>query len=166
MAQRLIPPHRQTFMGLDNAQLIRLFDILLCVLILPWLIPILLVVSAAVKLTSPGPVFFRSKRVGKNEQLFAIYKFRTMYDGANRKGPAITVKDDPRITPVGGWLRRHKLDELPQLINVLKGDMSLIGPRPLLMDYLPLYNETQLKRHSVKPGLTGWAQINGGNDLL
>ena len=78
MAQRLIPPHRQTFMGLDNAQLIRLFDILLCVLILPWLIPILLVVSAAVKLTSPGPVFFRSKRVGKNEQLFAIYKFRTM----------------------------------------------------------------------------------------
>src|SRR6266508_3653876 len=97
-----------------DSQLFRMFDVLLCVLVLPYLIPLFLVVAVAIKLTSPGPVFFRAKRVGQHGQLFTIYKFRSMYDGADRKGPGITGHSDPRITAVGRFMRRYKFDELPQ----------------------------------------------------
>ena len=108
-------------------------------------------------------VFFCQKRPGKNAKIFKVIKFKTMNDRRDAKG--VLLSDSERLTPIGKLVRQTSLDELPQLINVLKGDMSLIGPRPLLVEYLPLYNETQKHRHEVKPGITGWAQVNGRNAI-
>ena len=110
-----------------------------------------------------SPIFFTQDRVGKNNKVFKMIKFRSMKDGVDKNGNLLP--DEMRLTKFGKILRSTSLDELPELINVLKGDMSLIGPRPLLVDYLPLYNENQVRRHNVLPGLTGWAQINGRNSL-
>lgn len=122
------------------------------------------IIAAAIKLNSKGPVFFRSDRVGKGGKIFKVYKFRTMIKDAMSVGMGIeTAKDDFRITSVGKFLRSLSLDELPQLINVLKGEMSLIGPRPALPHQVEKYSEFEKKRLTVKPGITGWAQVNGRN---
>ncbi|WP_134702552.1 sugar transferase [Ammoniphilus sp. YIM 78166] len=109
------------------------------------------------------PIFFKQQRPGINGKPFILYKFRTMTDERDEKGELLP--DHIRLTKLGGFIRKYSLDELPQLYNVLKGDMSFVGPRPLLMDYLPLYTEEQAKRHFVKPGITGWAQVNGRNSI-
>lgn len=141
----------------------RIFDFTasLCGLIL--LLPILIVVALLIRLNLGSPIFFTQDRVGKNNEVFKMIKFRSMKDGVDNDGNLLP--DEMRLTKFGKVLRSTSLDELPELINVLKGDMSLIGPRPLLVDYLPLYNEDQIRRHNVLPGLTGWAQINGRNNL-
>src|SRR3546814_372378 len=110
-----------------------------------------------------GSPFFLQRRPGKNQQAFSIIKFKTMLPPVDRNGRHLSSKE--RITPFGMRLRKLSLDEIPQLFNVLKGDMSIVGPRPLLFDYIPLYNEEQLRRHEVKPGITGWAQVNGRNRI-
>ena len=141
----------------------RIFDFTtsLCGLIL--LLPILIVVALLIRLNLGSPIFFTQDRVGKQNKVFKMIKFRSMKDGVDKDGNLLP--DEMRLTKFGKILRSTSLDELPELINVLKGDMSLIGPRPLLVDYLPLYNEDQIRRHNVLPGLTGWAQINGRNSL-
>ena len=123
--------------------------------------PIFLIVFIALLLANKGKVFFLQKRPGKNEEIFKIIKFRTMND--NRDAHGNLLPDEERLTTIGKLVRKTSLDEIPQLINVLLGNMSLIGPRPLLPEYLPLYNDFQKKRHLIKPGITGWAQINGRN---
>ena len=141
----------------------RIFDFTasLCGLIL--LSPILIVVALLIRLNLGSPIFFTQDRVGKHNKVFKMIKFRSMKDGVDKDGNLLP--DEMRLTKFGKMLRSTSLDELPELISVLKGDMSLIGPRPLLVDYLPLYNEDQIRRHNVLPGLTGWAQINGRNSL-
>ena len=138
----------------------RLFDIAFALLALLLLGPLLLVVALWVRLDSPGPVFFRQQRVGRSGQLFDIYKFRTMQTGAEAMGPQITVGEDARITRAGVWLRRAKVDELPQFLNVLRGDMSVVGPRPEVPRYVAQYpadvRETVL---SVRPGITDLASV-------
>jgi len=138
----------------------RLFDIAFAALALLLLCPLLLAIALWVRLDSPGPVFFRQQRVGRGGRLFGIYKFRTMYTGAEAMGPQITVGEDARITRAGAWLRRSKVDELPQFLNVLRGDMSVVGPRPEVPRYVALYpaevRETVL---SVRPGITDLASI-------
>lgn len=139
------------------------FDLLLIFLALPILIPVVLLVSVWVGIKLGVPVFFTQVRPGLNGKLFCMYKFRSM---TNQKDATGQLKPDhERITPFGMSLRRTSLDELPELWNVIKGDMSLVGPRPLLAEYLPLYSPTQARRHLVKPGITGWAQINGRNAI-
>ena len=123
--------------------------------------PIFLIVFIALLLANKGKVFFLQKRPGKNEEIFKIIKFRTMNDKRDAQGNLLP--DEERLTSIGKLVRKTSLDEIPQLINVLLGNMSLIGPRPLLPEYLPLYNDFQKKRHLIKPGITGWAQINGRN---
>ena len=125
----------------------------------PLLIPIIVLLALA----NRGKPFFFQKRPGKDERIFNIIKFKTMTDEKDRNGDLLP--DDKRLTGVGKFVRKTSIDEIPQLINVLKGDMSLIGPRPLLPQYLPLYSERQKKRHEVKPGITGWAQVNGRNAI-
>ncbi len=141
----------------------RIFDFTasLCGLIL--LSPILIVVALLIRLNLGSPIFFTQDRVGKHNKVFKMIKFRSMKDVGDKDGNLLP--DEMRLTKFGKILRSTSLDELPELINVLKGDMSLIGPRPLLVDYLPLYSEDQIRRHNVLPGLTGWAQINGRNNL-
>lgn len=125
--------------------------------------PIFLFVMIALTIANNGNPFFIQKRPGKNERIFNIIKFKTMNDKKDAQGNLLPDKD--RLTKVGAFVRKTSLDEIPQLINVLKGDMSLVGPRPLLPQYLPLYNPEQKKRHQVKPGITGWAQVNGRNAI-
>lgn len=123
--------------------------------------PIFLIVFIALLLANKGKVFFLQNRPGKNEEIFKIIKFRTMNEKKDAHGNLLP--DEERLTSIGKLVRKTSLDEIPQLINVLLGNMSLIGPRPLLPEYLPLYNDFQKKRHLIKPGITGWAQINGRN---
>jgi len=141
----------------------RLFDIFVsgCALVL--LLPILIVVTTFVRIKLGTPVFFNQIRPGFNGKSFELVKFRTMLDAMDKGGNQLP--DDLRMTTFGTMLRSTSLDELPELWNVLKGDMSLVGPRPLLMEYLPLYSEQQKRRHEVRPGITGWAQVNGRNSL-
>lgn len=138
-----------------------LFDFILSLIGLIVLSPLFLVVFIALLINNHGKVFFLQDRPGKNEKIFKIIKFRTMNDKRDNEGNLLS--DTKRLTAIGKIVRKTSLDEIPQLINVMKGDMSLIGPRPLLPEYLPLYNEEQRKRHLIKPGITGWAQINGRN---
>ncbi|SPO53949.1 putative UDP-galactose phosphate transferase (WeeH) [Pseudomonas sp. JV551A1] len=125
--------------------------------------PVILVVAVLIKRRLGGPVLFRQVRPGLGGKPFEMIKFRTMRDACDSNG--VPLPDSQRMTPFGSFLRSSSLDELPELWNVLKGEMSLVGPRPLLMEYLPLYNERQYLRHKVRPGVTGWAQINGRNAL-
>lgn len=141
----------------------RLFDVVCSILFLLVLSPLLLCIYVALFFVNKGDVFFKQHRPGKNEHLFTLLKFKTMTGSRNAAGELLP--DELRVTWLGKILRYTSLDELPQLINVLKGDMSLVGPRPLLEEYLFLYNEQQKKRHAVRPGITGWAQVNGRNSL-
>jgi len=137
----------------------RLFDFLSALIGLIVLSPLLLITSVVIKLTSPGPVFHRGERVGLNGKVFKLYKFRTMIVNAAKMGPGITAQNDPRITRVGQLLRATKIDELPQLINVLKGDMSLVGPRPEDPRYVAQYTPEQKRILSVRPGITSAASL-------
>lgn len=125
--------------------------------------PVILVTYFSVRMALGSPAFFRQTRPGLHGAPFAMIKFRTMLDRVDADG--LPLSDEQRLTRFGRWLRATSLDELPELWNVLKGDMSLVGPRPLLMEYLPLYNPVQMRRHAVKPGITGWAQVHGRNAL-
>lgn len=139
----------------------RLLDIVLSSLALLVLSPVLLATAILVRTKLGSPVIFKQSRPGKNEKIFNLYKFRSMAD--QRDGNGNLLPDEVRLTKFGKMLRSTSLDELPELLNILKGDMSIIGPRPLLVKYLPLYNEEQKHRHDVRPGLTGWAQAHGRN---
>lgn len=141
----------------------RLFDILIASLTLILFLPLCLVIAYKVRKNLGSPVLFKQTRPGLHGKPFEMIKFRTMKDGTDKNGNLLP--DSERLTPFGNMLRATSLDELPELWNVIKGDMSLVGPRPLLMEYLPLYNERQAKRHDVKPGITGYAQINGRNAI-
>lgn len=141
----------------------RTFDIVAAIGGLIVFSPIIIVVAILVRVNLGSPILFIQDRVGKNNKIFKMMKFRTMKDGVDKYGNLLP--DGERLTNFGKILRSTSLDELPELINILKGDMSLIGPRPLLVEYLPLYNEEQKRRHDVLPGLTGWAQINGRNSI-
>jgi len=141
----------------------RLVDVSSSIVLLMLLSPIILFTAMFVKAKLGSPVLFKQKRPGLYGKPFWLYKFRTMTDGRDRFGELLP--DKLRLTPAGQFLRKYSLDELPQLINVLKGELSLVGPRPLLMEYLPLYTEEQAKRHLVRPGITGLAQISGRNSL-
>lgn len=141
----------------------RIFDIFLSGVAIIVLSPLMLIVSILVRVKLGTPVLFLQERPGKNEKIFKMYKFRTMTDQKNIRGELLP--DEVRLTPFGKKLRATSLDELPELINIFKGDMSIIGPRPLLVKYLPYYRTEERKRHSVKPGLTGLAQISGRNFL-
>ena len=125
--------------------------------------PVFIVVVILLAIANLGQPFFVQRRPGKDGKIFKVIKFKTMNDRKDKSGELLP--DAERLTPIGGFVRRTSLDELPQMLNVLKGDMSLIGPRPLLEEYLHLYNETQMKRHDVRPGITGWAQVNGRNAI-
>lgn len=143
-----------------------LFDKIVSLFLIIVLIPFFLIISLLIKLDSKGSVFFIQERVGKDGELFDIYKFRTMIPNAINTGLGIlTEENDPRITRIGSFLRKTSLDELPQLFNILRGDMSIIGPRPTLKYQVDDYNEFQLKRLLVKPGVTGLAQVNGRNSI-
>ncbi|MEZ4788040.1 MAG: sugar transferase [Flavobacterium haoranii] len=141
----------------------RLFDFTAALVGFLLLSPLFLVVTIGLFFANQGKPFFFQIRPGKDEKLFRIVKFKTMNDKKDANGNLLS--DAERLTKIGSFVRKTSLDEIPQLLNVLKGDMSLIGPRPLLVQYLPLYNAEQKKRHDVRPGITGWAQVNGRNAI-
>lgn len=141
----------------------RIFDFLLALILATLLLPLMAATAAAVAWKMGFPVLFRQVRPGLHGRPFKVLKFRTMAEAAGADGQPLP--DEQRLTKLGALLRRFSLDELPQLFNVIRGDMSLVGPRPLLMEYLPLYSAEQMRRHDVRPGITGWAQVNGRNAL-
>ncbi len=141
----------------------RIFDVTLTLILFLITSPLLLVIALLVLLIHGRPILFRQQRPGHNGRPFTLYKFRTMTNQSALEAGSPT--DAQRLTPLGRFLRALSLDELPELFNILRGDMSLVGPRPLLMQYLPLYSAEQMRRHDALPGLTGWAQINGRNTL-
>ncbi|WP_282041729.1 sugar transferase [Halomonas alimentaria] len=141
----------------------RTFDLIMAVIMLLLLSPVMLLVALLIKLTMRGEVFFRQWRPGKGEVPFQVIKFKTMRDAVDSQGEPLP--DEERVTRLGLWIRHASLDELPQLFNILKGDMSFVGPRPLLMEYLPYFIGDERRRHEVRPGLTGLAQINGRQDI-
>lgn len=141
----------------------RLFDVIASAVLLIVLSPLMLVIAALVWANAGSPVIFKQVRPGLHGRPFTMYKFRTMTDARDENGRLLP--DEQRLTKFGRFLRSTSLDELPELFNVLKGDMSLVGPRPLLMEYLPLYTPEQARRHEVRPGITGWAQVNGRNAI-
>ena len=154
----------------------RMFDVAAALILIFLLLPLWPVIGILIRLTSPGPIVFCQRRVGKRRRVFAMYKFRSMVENAHSlrphlrdlneaRGHLFKIKQDPRITAVGRWLRRYSLDELPQLINVLRGDMTLVGPRPMPVEEVAYYAPWHHQRHSVTPGLTGLWQINGRSDL-
>jgi len=142
----------------------KILDFLIALILLSAFFPLLIVITLVLFLTN-GRIspFFVQKRPGKNERIFSLIKFKTMSEARDENGELLP--DAERLTKTGSFLRKTSFDEIPQLINVLKGDMSLIGPRPLLPEYLTLYSQEQRKRHNVKPGITGWAQVNGRNSI-
>ena len=156
----------RSFLGMTrwwSRMLKRLFDIVASILALIILFPVFLIVAYKIFRKLGSPVIFRQTRPGMHGKPFEMIKFRTMFDAFDDYG--CLLPDDQRMTRLGSFLRSTSLDELPELWNVLKGDMSLVGPRPLLMEYLPLYSPEQARRHDVRPGITGWAQVNGRNAL-
>lgn len=141
----------------------RIFDLVISIFLLILLTPLILVIAILVKIKMGSPIFFIQERPGLYGKPFFLFKFRTMNNARDQHG--ILLPECLRLDAFGKTLRKYSLDELPQLINVIKGDLSLVGPRPLLMEYLPLYNEQEASRHLVRPGITGWAQINGRNAI-
>lgn len=141
----------------------RFFDFLIALTALVILSPIILITAVLIRFKLGSPILFTQDRPGLNGNVFKMMKFRSMLDAQDANGNPLP--DEQRMTTFGALLRSTSLDELPGLINVLKGDMSLVGPRPLLVEYLPLYNQEQAKRHNVRPGITGWAQVNGRNAI-
>lgn len=141
----------------------RILDLILSLMALIILMPLMLIIGILVAINLGNPIIFKQKRPGKDEKIFTLYKFRTMTDEKDEKGKLLP--DSQRLTKFGKFLRSTSLDELPELINILKGDMSIVGPRPLLVEYLKLYNEEQKHRHDVRPGLTGLAQTSGRNAI-
>ena len=141
----------------------RIFDLGLSVLSILILSPLLVLLALIIFVSMGRPVLFKQRRPGLNEIPFYLYKFRTMTESKDSKGTMLP--DEQRMTAIGTILRRYSIDELPQLFNVAKGDLSFVGPRPLLMEYIPLYTPEQARRHDVKPGITGWAQVNGRNAI-
>jgi lipopolysaccharide/colanic/teichoic acid biosynthesis glycosyltransferase len=142
----------------------RCFDFVVALIALLMLSPVLLVVTLIIKMGSPGPVFYRGVRIGLHGTSFRIYKFRTMVIDAEKLGGSATAEDDPRITPIGKFLRRHKLDELPQFLNVLVGDMSLVGARPEVQKYVDMYSTAERAILELRPGITDWASIWNSNE--
>ena len=141
----------------------RLFDFIVALCALLTLLPVIIVVATLIRFKLGSPILFTQNRPGLNGEIFKMIKFRTMLDAKDKRGNLLP--DELRMTKFGSFLRSTSLDELPGLFNVLKGDMSLVGPRPLLVQYLPLYNKEQARRHNVCPGITGWAQVNGRNAI-
>jgi len=141
----------------------RVFDLIVSLLVLLILLPVIIITAILVRVKLGSPILFTQDRPGLHGNVFKMMKFRTMLDAIDKNG--VQLPDDHRMTAFGGFLRSASLDELPGLFNVIKGDMSLVGPRPLLVQYLPLYNEEQSRRHNVRPGITGWAQVNGRNAI-
>lgn len=154
-------------MKIDRMKIFKIFkrivDVIISIFLLFLLSPIFITIVLFLYCKGYKRVFFRQRRPGQYGKIFKIIKFRTMQDLVDEKG--VDLPDAFRITKIGNFLRRSSLDEIPQLFNVLRGDMSIVGPRPLLPEYIPLYNERQIKRHEVKPGITGWSQINGRNAI-
>src|ERR1044072_1318325 len=141
----------------------RFIDLIVSLVAFTLLLPLFIVVTALLYIANQGKPFFVQQRPGKHGRIFWLVKFKTMNDRKDAAGNLLS--DAERLTAVGKFIRKTSLDEIPQLINVIKGEMSLIGPRPLLVEYLPLYNDTQKRRHEVRPGITGWAQVNGRNAI-
>jgi len=141
----------------------RTFDIIVSLILLTLTSPIIVIIAISIRFKMGAPILFKQKRAGKHGNAFSLYKFRTMKHLLDNQDELLA--DHLRLTALGTFLRKYSLDELPQFINVLKGDMSLVGPRPLLLEYLSLYTKEQNVRHDVKPGITGWAQVNGRNAI-
>lgn len=141
----------------------RILDLILSLMALIVLMPLMIIIGILVRINLGSPIIFKQKRPGKNEKIFTLYKFRTMTDKRDIDGNLLP--DEYRLTKFGKFLRNTSLDELPELINIIKGDMAIVGPRPLLVEYLPYYTEEEKHRHDVRPGLTGLAQVNGRNAI-